>query len=699
MCYMWIYSGMKYMHRIQNTLVTLGFLTFFSGCNFISDEEFAYRQGANSDCSEPWFLDADGDGVGGTVSLFACDSPGKEYTQMTGDCDDENPRISPISIEDCSTDQDEDCDGTLNAKDPSELIASSCLDWFADRDGDGFGDDSDIRCDCVADDVYTVLEGGDCYDQLTIVNPDQEEICGDGFDNDCDGAIDDADGNVVTANVWYLDHDADGYGDPLFTLSACNQPANYVADNTDCDDFNFASSPAAQEVCDGLDNNCDGLTDDLDPAVAYANSDLYYQDTDGDGFGDAATSAYTCEPTASMVSTVGDCDDTDATVSPNAAEICDGIDNNCDSTIDGSDAVNQTTWYFDSDSDGHGDSAVSLEQCDQPQSYVLSDADCDDDDATISPNAAEICDGIDNNCDSSIDGSDAVNQTTWYLDDDADGHGDPTASLEQCDQPTDYVDVSTDCDDTDVAINPDEFDTCDGIDNDCDGEIDEDAAIGSSSGCAATSCADILADDPTAQDGVYYIEDASGNPIEAYCEMDFDGGGWLVVYNFIHPGDSTSDVATMHSSLTQNANMTSAIDPTMMSTSISTLNIPLADYQEVVYGWAPSSSQDVAEYGMYTDSNGLTGNCYLDGYCGANVAVGDFYISTTGSTRTIYTGNSPGYPHVGLGFSGQIIVWGYDLNASSYGHWANWYDGNSCCASGNTSAITTGGWRYVIYIR
>ena len=74
-------------------------------------------------------------------------------------------------------------------------------------------------------------------------------------------------------------------------------------------------------------------------------------------------------------------------------------------------------------------------------------------------------------------------------------------------------------------------------------------------------------------------------------------------------------------------------------------------------------------------------------------------ISTTGSTRTIYTGNSPGYPHVGLGFSGQIIVWGYDLNASAYGHWANWYDGNPCCNAGNTSAITTGGWRYVIYIR
>ena len=117
-----------------------------------------------------------------------------------------------------------------------------------------------------------------------------------------------------------------------------------------------------------------------------------------------------------MVSIVGDCDDTDATISPNAAEICDGIDNNCDASIDGSDAINQTTWYYDSDSDGHGDSTVALEQCGQPTDYVQSNADCDDTDATISPNAAEICDGIDNNCDSSIDGSDAVNQTTWYFD-------------------------------------------------------------------------------------------------------------------------------------------------------------------------------------------------------------------------------------------------------------------------------------------
>ena len=208
-----------------------------------------------------------------------------------------------------------------------------------------------------------------------------------------------------------------------------------------------------------------------------------------------------------------------------------------------------------------------------------------------------------------------------------------------------------------------------------------------------------MADDPTAQDGIYYIEDASGDSIEAYCEMDFNGGGWLAVYNFVHPGNSTSAAATMHSSLIQNDDMLSAVEPDSMSSSISTLNIPLSEYQEVVYGWAPSTTSDVSQYGSYTANPSVVGDCYLDGYCGTNVAVGDFYISTTGSTRTIYTGNSPGYPHVGLGFSGQIIVWGYDLNASSYSHWGNWYDGNPCCSAGNTSNMSSSGWRYVIYIR
>ena len=167
----------------------IGFVAgLLTGCNFITAEELAFRQGAGSGCSDVWFLDADGDGVGGSVSLFACESPGTEYTQLTGDCNDENPMISPLSTEDCSTTVDEDCNGSLNAADPADMPPSDCINWFADRDLDGFGDDNDVQCNCIAEDVYTVLEGGDCYDQLATVNPEQPEVCGDGFDNNCDGS-------------------------------------------------------------------------------------------------------------------------------------------------------------------------------------------------------------------------------------------------------------------------------------------------------------------------------------------------------------------------------------------------------------------------------------------------------------------------------------------------------------------------------
>jgi hypothetical protein len=74
-------------------------------------------------------------------------------------------------------------------------------------------------------------------------------------------------------------------------------------------------------------------------------------------------------------------------------------------------------------------------------------------------------------------------------------------------------------------------------------------------------------------------------------------------------------------------------------------------------------------------------------------------VVPTGSVRQFQTGNSPTYPHVGLGWNGQIITWGYDLNTSSYGNWANWYDTKSCCTAGATSEMLTRGWRYTIYIR
>jgi hypothetical protein len=652
-----------------------------NNCNDTTDEAV----------TNTYYADTDTDGFGDENSIVeACDKP-TGYVDNNEDCNDSDSNIQPTATEQCDS-IDNNCDGFID-----ETGAIGSQGWYLDSDGDGFGDSTNFQISCDQPTGY-VSNSSDCNDSDSSISPIATEQC-DSIDNDCDGAIDDADGNLTTSTIWYLDHDTDGYGDSNVSLSLCTQPSNYVSDATDCNDFDGSISPGATEICDTIDNDCDGAVDDADTNISYSGSDQYYTDNDGDGFGDTALGIMTCAPSSSMVGIAGDCDDNSITVYPTSDEFCDGVDNNCDGSIDGVDSVDQPTWYIDYDGDGYGSTNLTLVQCSQPSSYILDGSDCNDLDALIHPIADEICDGVDNNCDNSIDGADSIDQNSWYVDSDADGHGDPLVLIEQCDQPSGYVDTPTDCDDSDITANPDETEVCDGVDNNCDGAIDEGSSSGESASCAATSCSQIVTDNPSATDGNYYIEDSTGNPIEVYCEMDFDGGGWMAVYNYVHVGDSNSDATTMHNSLIQNADMLIAVEPDSTSTSIYTQNIPLTDYYEVVYGWAASPTDDVTQYGKYSDSSGLQGECYLDGYCGTNVAVADFYISTTGNTRTIYTGNNPSYPHVGLGFSGQIIVWGFDNNASSYSHWANWYDGNPCCNAGNTSTAQNSGWRYVIYIR
>jgi hypothetical protein len=158
-------------------------------------------------------------------------------------------------------------------------------------------------------------------------------------DGDGDGVpahedCDDTDPSVGGPNAWYSDADQDNYGDPASIQHACEQPSGTVADGSDCDDTDPAVHPAAQEVCDGIDNDCDGAVDDGDDSLDPGTRLTWYQDADGDGWGLETSTLDACDLPAGYCGTSGDCDDGDAAVNPDAWDVIDGVDNDCDGTED-----------------------------------------------------------------------------------------------------------------------------------------------------------------------------------------------------------------------------------------------------------------------------------------------------------------------------------------------------------------------------
>jgi len=243
-----------------------------------------------------------------------------------------------------------------------------------------------------------------------------------------------------------IDSDSDGYSE---------------AD--DCDDADASVHPEADEICDGVDQDCDGSADN--DAVDMGT---FYGDGDGDGYGNPLIAETACESPVGWVQQSGDCNDDEAGIHPDATELCDGVDQDCDGVADN--GAETMTFYIDGDGDGFGDDATGLEACVLPGGFVVDGGDCQDGDSGIYPGAAELCDGVDQDCDDLVDDG---AKPLFFADSDGDGHGDAAVTVQGADcsasAPVGYVAVGTDCNDTGAAIHPGAAEQCDsGVDEDCD---------------------------------------------------------------------------------------------------------------------------------------------------------------------------------------------------------------------------------------
>ncbi len=242
-----------------------------------------------------WYTDHDFDGYGDALTgTLECEQP-EGTVDNALDCNDDEIQQHPGQPETCDN-VDNDCDALLDDDDPD---VQSDLVFYADADGDTFGDPAAIRSSCGDVPTGYVDNADDCDDTTKAVG---------------------------TAVEYYNDIDGDGHGAGP-THATCTPDADDTLVGDDCRPHDSDSYPGAIEVCDGNDNNCDALVDEDDPLVVL--HDLVRGRTTATATATPAPRRPVASGATGYVDLGGDCDDGEATVNPGATEFCDSIDNDC----------------------------------------------------------------------------------------------------------------------------------------------------------------------------------------------------------------------------------------------------------------------------------------------------------------------------------------------------------------------------------